>query len=404
MLIYLCAAILARGADAGAAVGFVLLAATTPDLPNPSLTGAALVACLTAPHLLGPLLARRLDRARDGRMLLAGACVAYGLLIAAAATGLGRVPIVLVALAAAGAGVCGPLLTGGLSSRLSALAPPSERAQRRAQGMDSVSYGLGGTAGPATVAGLAALTGARTSMLLLAAAALVAAVLIRTLPTSGEQTPSDQVPSVRQALRLIVSRGPLRRVMYTTVVTALAGGTIAVIAVALGPDLHVDPGTAGLLAAAFGFGNLAGSLAMTVRPLLGEPERIVTRAAAAIGVAYALSSLAPGFGFALAAFALIGVLNAPLFTATLAARSHYSPPEARAQIFVSMAALKVAGMSAGAALAGAAMGLGPRVLLLIAAALIITTAAITILDRRRSADLMIRRGPPTRTGNAPPGR
>jgi len=86
-----------------------------------------------------------------------------------------------------------------------------------------------------------------------------------------------------------------------------------------------------------------------------------------------------------AAFALIGVLNAPLFTATLAARARYSPPEARAQVFVSMAALKVAGMSAGAALAGAAMGLGPRTLLLIAAGLIIATAAITILDRHRSA-------------------
>ncbi|UQU62778.1 hypothetical protein COUCH_27580 [Couchioplanes caeruleus] len=171
--------------------------------------------------------------------------MAYGMLIAAATLGLSRIPIALVGALAAVAGACGPLLTGGLSSRLAAL------------------------------------------------------------PAGGDTVPPDEVLSVRQALRLIVTTGPLRRVMYTTVVAAVPGGAVAVIAVAYGPDLHVDAGTAGLLAAAFGLGNLLGSLAVSARPLLGEPEKLVTRTAAVVGLGFALCAAAPGYPLAFAGFALV---------------------------------------------------------------------------------------------------
>jgi MFS family permease len=378
---YLLAATLARGADAGAAVGFVLLADTTPRLGRPALIGSLLVACLTAPHLFGPVLARRLDRARDGRQLIALVCGLYGVFMATATLNLGRMPVAVVAVLAVAAGTCGPLLTGGLSSRLAALAPPGEKAQRRAQGLDALSYGIGGTAGPAAVAALASLVGARTSMLVLAGAAVLAGALIRTLPASDEAVAPERVLSVRQALCLIATTGPLRRVMYTTMIAAMPGGTIAVIAVALGPQLHVDAAKAGLLTAAFGFGNLAGSLAVTARPLLSEPEKLVTATVTLVGIGFALCALAPSFGLAFAAFAVVGALNAPFFTATLASRARYSPPEARAQVFVSMAALKVGAAAAGTAAAGAALSLGPRLLLLIGAAMIVVTAGATVVDR-----------------------
>lgn len=153
---YVVAATLARGADGGAAVGLVLLATTTRHLSRPSLIGGLLATCLTAPHLLGPAVARLLDRARDGRRLLAAACIVYGLALTAASTLLGEIPVVLVATLVAVAGLCGPLLTGGLSSRLAGLVSPDEPAQRRAQGWDAVTYGIGGSAGPAAVAALAA--------------------------------------------------------------------------------------------------------------------------------------------------------------------------------------------------------------------------------------------------------
>ena len=377
------AATLARGADAGAAVGLVLLATTAAHLDRPGLIGGLLVAALTAPHLLGPVLARQLDRARDGRTLLAAITAGYGVAIGAATLLFGAVPIGVSVLLVILAGLCGPILTGGLSSRLASLVAADDRVQRRAQGWDALSYGVGGTAGPAAVAALSGVFGARAALIVLAGCAIAAAALIRTLPpNSGQAIPVDDVLPVRRTLRLIATIGPLRRVMYATMAASLPAGAIAVMAVALGHDLRISAQSAALLAAAFGLGNLAGSLLMTVRPLLGEPERLVSASMAAVGVAYLACSAAPTYGLALAGFGLVGVLNAPMFTATLAARAGYSPPEARAQVFVSMAALKVAASAVGTAAAGAALGLGPRVLLAIGASAILATAAATVLDRR----------------------
>ena len=90
----------------------------------------------------------------------------------------------------------------------------------------------------------------------------------------------------------------------------------------------------------------------------------MSRYAAVIGVTFALCALVPTYPLGLLAFGAAGAANAPFFTATLASRSTYAPPEARAEIFVSMAALKVAAASFGTALAGLLIGLGPRPLLL----------------------------------------
>jgi hypothetical protein len=399
------AATLARGADAGAAVGLILIAAS----PAASLThgvraGGLLAAALTAPHLLGPWVARRLDGARDGRRVLAAAFAAYGIALATASLGLGHLPFPTVLAAVVAAGACGPLLTGGLSSRLTSIAgsgPPgratgpagngqddvgTRRAgSGRAEGWDAVTYGLAGTLGPALVAVLASATTALAAMLTLAAATLAAAAVTLTLPrTEGSARAADDALTVRAALRLLVAHGPLRRVGVATMLTAASFGALSVIAVMLGPTLTSKAGAGASLVAAFGLGNLAGSGLVTAFPLGGEPERVVTRWVVVMGAALGVCALAPSYPLALAAFALAGACNAPFFTATLAARSRYSPAAARAQVFVSLAGVKVAMASAGTALAGAAGGAGPRVLLVAGAALTLGAAAETVVDRRIS--------------------
>jgi hypothetical protein len=378
VLRYLVAATLARGADAAAPVGLVLLAVHAGA--HGAGVGGLLAACLTAPHLLGPVVARRLDRARDGRRVLAAAFAAYGAALGAAALLLGRAPLVLSAAAVVAAGTCGPLLTGGLSSRLAAI----PGADRRAEGWDAVSYGLGATAGPALVAALAAVASPLAALLAVAVAPVVAAAVTLTLPRAAAAPAAgdEAVPSVREVLRLVVTSGPLRRVGVTTLVAALAsGGVPSVIAVVLGSSLGGHAAGAAL-AAAFGLGNLAGSLAVTAVPLRGEPELGALRCTAASGVALALCALAPGYGAALAAFGLAGAVNGPLLAATLAARSRHSPPSARAQVFVTMAGAKIGMASAGTALAGAAIGAGPRVLLAAGAAVTVGAAVVTAFDRR----------------------
>jgi hypothetical protein len=368
---YLSAALLARGADSGAAVGLVLLAVSpATGLPNGAATGGLLAAGLTAPHLLGPWVARWLDRARDGRKLLAAAFAGYGTALAAAAILLGHARLPLVAALIGLAGLCGPLLTGGLSSQLAGIAGAQPRAQRRAEGWDAVSYGL---ATPLV------------AVLTLASAPVAAATITLTLPRTAPSASSpDQALTVRAALQLMASHGPLRRVTVATMLTALSTGGLAVVAVVYGAQLSARPGAGAALAAAFGLGNLAGSLLLTALPLRGEPERLTARHVAIMAVALGLCAVAPTYPLAVAAFALVGASNAPFFTATLAARSLYSPPPARAQVFVSMAGLKVAMAAASTAIAGATIGHGPRGLLTVAAAITLLAAATALLDRRIS--------------------
>src|SRR6185295_17280123 len=109
---YASVTVLARTADAGAAVGVVLLAAGGAGGVR---LGGLLAAALTAPHLLGGRIGRLVDRAHDPRRPLAAGCVGYAAALAAA-TGALRLGLPVVgggALVVAGA--CGPLLTGGFS-------------------------------------------------------------------------------------------------------------------------------------------------------------------------------------------------------------------------------------------------------------------------------------------------
>jgi MFS family permease len=378
---YLLAATLARGADDGATIGLVLLAFEALPGGDPAAVGGLLAAGLTAPHAFGPWVARLLDKARDGRRLLAAAFVAYGIALTVSGVALGRVPVPLVLVGTVVTGACGPLLTGGLSSRVAGIVGDGEKRQRRGEGWDSVSYGLAGTLGPAAVAGIAALTSALAAVLALSVAAVLAAAITMTLPRDDRRTTREATP-VREVLRLLVRHGPLRRVNVATLATAFALGGLPIIAVVLADHLTDQGGAGATLVAVFGIGTLVGSLAVTAFPVRGEPELLTTRHVAVFGAVTALCAFAPTYPLALAGFAAIGLANAPFITATFAARSQYAPPAARAQVFVSMVSLKVATAAAGTAIAGLSTGLGPRGLPAAAGTVVLVGAAATVLDRR----------------------
>lgn len=382
MLRYLVGATLARGADAGAAVGLLLLArAVRPPLADATATGGLLAAALTAPHLLGPWVARRLDLATDGRRLLAAAFATYGVSLAGAALLLHAALLPPAFVAAVVAGVCGPLLTGGLSSRLSAFAGSDQRSRRRADGWDEVSYGVAATAGPAAVAALAVLATPLAAVLVLGTAATVAGGVTLTLPRDTARRGDGPVLQVRDVLVLLTRRGPLRRVNVGTLCTAFSLGGVPVVAVLLGAHLAPGHATGATLVAAFGVGNLAGGLFLTAVPLRGEPDRCTMRYVALTGLALASCAVAPWYPVAVVTFALAGFAQAPFVTATFAARRQYAPAAARAQVFVSMAALKIAAQAAGTGALGALAGLEPRVLTAAAGAVAVVGAAVMLADR-----------------------
>src|SRR3954449_9985202 len=105
---YVFAATLVRSADGGAVVAIVLLAHACG---MPGWLAGLLGASITAPHLLGPFIARRLDTARDGRRVIACSAVLHGVLFGAAALLLPVAWPIWPAILLFASGIFGPMLT-----------------------------------------------------------------------------------------------------------------------------------------------------------------------------------------------------------------------------------------------------------------------------------------------------
>lgn len=376
---YVFAATLVRSADGGAVVAIVLLAHAA------GLSGwesGLLAASITAPHLLGPFVARYLDTAKDGRTLIAVSAALHGLLLGAAAILLTTAGALWPALLLLVSGAFGPMLTGGISSRLPAIAGGSQHNQRRAQGWDVASYGLGGTLGPAAVAWIAAASDALTATLVLAGAAVLGAAAVLVLPRQAPPTNVHKVSTPGQVLKLMWTQGPLRRTLGLTITVAFAVAALPIYAVVAAPSLG-GAAVAGTLVAGYGVGTLLGSAALMVRPLRRDADALLGTLAALVGAALVLVIFMPTFAGSLAAFCLAGLANAMFFGATLAARSEYAPTQSRGQVFVWVGALKIAAGSAGTAVAGTAAAAGAAAPLILAVALIAVSTAVSLLDRAR---------------------
>jgi len=340
-------------------------------------------ACITAPHLFGPFVARSLDTAKDGRTVIAWACLVHGATLAAAVLLFPVTPPLVPGLLLIASGLVGPLLTGGISSRLSAIAGPERSSQRRAQGWDVATYGIGGTIGPSMVAVVSAWTNPATAALILAGSTFVAAALIRVLPYTAPLSIAAEVPRPGRTLLMMISRGPLRRTLYMTVAVALSVAALPIVAVASTGELGVPPASAGLLTAAYGLGGLLGSAGVMIRPLKAEADPLMTWLATAVAIALCGAAIAGQFPAALGAFACAGVLNSYFFASTLAARSEYSPPAARGQVFVWIGALKITAGSAGTALAGALIAPLTKLPLYLAMGLLALAVVTSVVDRHR---------------------
>ena len=93
-----------------------------------------------------------------------------------------------------------------------------------------------------------------------------------------------------------------------------------------------------------------------------------------IGVSMAAAALAPGW-LTLAAVALGGAGEGPQLTALFAVRHRETPANMRGQVYTTAASLKIAGLAAGAALAGPLAGWSVTGCLLIAAGTELCAAA-----------------------------
>ncbi|MCP2256172.1 hypothetical protein LY13_004956 [Prauserella aidingensis] len=376
---YVVAATLVRSADGGAVVAIVLLAHASGQ---PDWASGLLGASITAPHLLGPFIARRLDTARDGRKIIAASALIHGTLLGVAGLMLPVTWAVVPALLLILSGMFGPMLTGGVSSRLPSIVGRSQKSQRRAQSWDVASYGISGTLGPAAVAWIAATSSPLLATLALATAAIAGAGAVLALPRQSPLHDPGTVPSPAHTLGSIWRFGPLRRTLGLTVIVAFSVAVLPIYAVAVAPSLG-DAALAGTLVAGYGVGSLTGSAVLMAWPMRGDSDKLTSVLAAVVAAALLLVIATPNFTTALLAFGAAGIANSLFFAATLAARSEYAPLETRGQVFIWVGALKIAAGSAGTAVAGTLISGASWLAVAIVAALSAAAATVCLIQRSK---------------------
>ncbi|WP_374491866.1 MFS transporter [Streptomyces sp. ICN903] len=390
---YLVTALLARLAGEGMAVAVVMLAM---HRTGSAAQGAFVLTAWMAPHVLAaPLTGALAERARNPRLfhLCALGGMAAGIAVLAAITGRAPLPVVL-AVAALGGG-CGPVATGGLSGLVARLVPEGTD-RDRAYALDAATYNAVSVAGPALVSVIAALASPAPAVVLLAVSAAGAAVTAAALPygradTGGSGDGSAAPgPESRRTLRADLGAGlaavwRVRELRAVTAATSLAFvgiGGLTTTAVLLADD-RGRPDAGGVLMTALALGALTGSLAVA-RWLRSFPaRRLVPLCLTGAGLGLAAAAAAPSFTAQAALFAVAGVFEGPLLSATLRIRADHSPPGVRAQVFTIGAGLKISAAACGSALAGAAAGLPPQLLLLGIAALQFAAAGLHRLLRPR---------------------
>ena len=374
---YLAGAAAARAGDEMSGPALLLFGFAVTGRPG---TGSGLLASLTiAGAAGGPMFGAMLDRSRRPDRLLAWTLVAYALGIVAVQAAVGRLPMPTLAAIALLAGLFNPAVTGGWTAQLPRVV--TGRELNRGSALDALTFSAASLAGPALAAGVAAGIGARAAVL--TAAALVALAVPSACSLSRYRPPAAMTAGQRRvALRrqmaagfaVIAARRPLLRATVTSVVSYAGIGMLLVCCPLLGAQRLGDPARGALLISAIAVASLTANAILARRPGRGRADTRVFASTLVIGVSIAAAALAPGW-FTLAAVALGGAGEGPQLTALFAVRHRETPANLRGQVYTTAASLKIAGLAAGAALAGPLAGWSVTSCLLIAAGTELCAAA-----------------------------
>ncbi|GAA3486268.1 MFS transporter [Streptomyces cremeus] len=375
---YAAGAVLARTGDEMSGPALLLLALA---VTGSSSTAASLLAALTvAAALGGPLFGALLDRARRPGRLLAGSLALYAAGLAAVLLTLGRTPAPIPLLLAAGAGLLGPALSGGWSSRL----PDAVRRTGlpRAGALDAMTFDAAALAGPVLAAGVTAAAGAEASVVV--AAALVAAALpvAWRFPASPDRTRTGTsvAAGLAAGFRVLLRRRPLARATAASVLSCAGEGVFVAVTPLLGASALGGAHRGALLLSLSAGAALAANASLARRPLPPRPDAVLGPSAALLAVAMLLAATRHP-GLLVAAAVLAGCATGPQLTALFAIRHREAPEGLRGQVFTTGASLKITGFALGAALAGPVAARSVPAALLAAA---VFQALAALVCRRRA--------------------
>lgn len=348
---YVLAAIFARAAIGGSAVAIVLLAREQGASGN---VVGLLTACLTVPHIFGPVYGRWLDKGKDPRRLLSLTALGYGLFFQFAILGFDSLVLPIIVPTLLVCGVCSAFLMGGLSTQLVFLSAAETKPRRRAQSWDIISYGIGGTLGPMLIAFLtAAQVPLSVAIAVVMALPAVAGSLILCFPPKPQNIHQGKpLFGHRQILQTFAQTAELRQTLLMSSAAAFSLAVLPILAVYLTEYWQLNQRNSAQLITLYGLGNLSGAVAMIFRPAAAEALTFLKNTAIALILALLFIAFSQTFSTAMLAYWLCGVANAAFFAATLAARTEYAPKQGLAQVYMWVAAAKITATSIGALVAG----------------------------------------------------
>jgi MFS family permease len=366
---------------------------------GPTAGSELLASLIVAAAVGGPAFGTLLDRSRHPDRLLAGTLAVYALGIVAISAALGRLPMAAVVPLAMVTGVFNPAVAGGWTAQLPRLVTGTELA--RGSALDALSYSAASLAGPALAAVIAVGFGARVAVL--AAAGLVglavpaARSLSRYPPTAGGPAAARPLTA---GFAAILTRPSLLRATATSAVSYVGLGMLIVCCPVLGAHRLGSADRGALLISAMAAASLAANAILARRPWRGEPDIRVFGSTLVIGASMATAAVAPGW-LTMGAIAVTGVGEGPQLTALFAIRHREAPEHMRGQIYTTAASLKIAGLAAGAALAGPLAGRSVTTCLLVAAGAEVCAAAVYLLT---GSGRVMRAGATTAEPEAPEPR
>ena len=385
---------------AQAMVGIAIVLFTLDEYDSPALAGVVTLAYLLPGMLVSPIAGALLDRHGRVRLIIVDYVVAASALALIGVLALsGDLPAGLLVLIAGIASLTSILSTTGLRSLFPIMVP--KHLWERVNAVDSNGYVVATILGPPIAAGLVAVVGGPTTLVLIAGLMLAA-----TLPLFGVRDPATatkgQSPLLRDAWEgvLYVWRNPTLRGLGFSISTLNIAGGVSTIAIPLLVlrQLGYSEAVVGLAFAVAGVTGMVSSAFFGRFDTRGREWRLLVLpmalTAPAIALLLPVAAAQPlgidpvlGIVLILASQAGFGLLNGPLDIALFTVRQRRTDPAIMGRAFAVSMAANFVGYPVGSAIAGvlAATSLVAPIWLGIVACAAATVFAAVLIPQRAPA-------------------
>ena len=385
----------------GAYLGTATLARMTSESVGPALlvvaiavlgsasTGSFLAASLTAASAIaGPVIGAIFDRTQHPKRAFAVAMASVGIGTTLVALTIGHLPVPVLVLIVALAGLGTPALTGAWTAQIPGLVTPARLHQ--AYSADAGTYSVASVIGPPIAAALVVISGVAPLWMPIAtiAAALIALRWVPLRPRHehtggaepvGHTRTATLVADLRRGFGAMFGIPRLRRIVVTTTLIIPGQAALYVAAPLIALERTGSLGFTGVILGAYALGDVTGA-GLVLRWPIQRPDRVVFTTTAVSGIAIACIGIAPSVPVILLAAAVAGAVNAPLISAMFQVRNREAPPSVVAQVFTTGSSLRMTAYAVATALYGLVLHAGVGWVIAIGAAMHVVAIAAGLLS------------------------